>query len=86
MAADERIHEEVLRGLAARGRARVSGTFRAAVFGANDGLVSNLVLGVTGGEASIAHPSVHTGWARGVDAPTRRPRAHDPRKFVDSIG
>jgi VIT1/CCC1 family predicted Fe2+/Mn2+ transporter len=51
MAADERIHEEVVRGLAARGRARVSGTFRAAVFGANDGLVSNLalVLGVSGG-------------------------------------
>ena len=54
MAADERIHEEVVRGLAARGRARVSGTFRAAVFGANDGLVSNLalVLGVSGGGAS----------------------------------
>ena len=53
MAADERIHEEVVRGLAARGRARVSGTFRAAVFGANDGLVSNLalVLGVSGGGA-----------------------------------
>ncbi|GJF03242.1 hypothetical protein PSD17_22020 [Pseudonocardia sp. D17] len=50
MAADERIHEEVLRGLAARGRARVSGSFRAAVFGANDGLVSNLalVLGIAG--------------------------------------
>ena len=49
MAADERIHEEVVRGLAARGRARLSGTFRAAVFGANDGLVSNLslVLGVS---------------------------------------
>ena len=49
MAADERIHEEVVRGLAARGRSRLSGTFRAAVFGANDGLVSNLalVLGVT---------------------------------------
>jgi len=56
MAADERIHEEVVRGLAARGRARVSGTFRAAVFGANDGLVSNLalVLGVIGGGASSA--------------------------------
>jgi VIT1/CCC1 family predicted Fe2+/Mn2+ transporter len=56
MAADERIHEEVVRGLAVRGRARVSGTFRAAVFGANDGLVSNLslVLGVTGGGASTA--------------------------------
>ena len=54
MAADERVHEEVVRGLAVRGRARVSGTFRAAVFGANDGLVSNLslVLGVTGGGAS----------------------------------
>lgn len=51
MAADERVHGEVVRGLAARGRARVSGTFRAAVFGANDGLVSNLslVLGVSGG-------------------------------------
>ncbi len=44
MAADERIHEEVLRGLATRGRNRLSGTFRAAVFGANDGLVSNLAL------------------------------------------
>ena len=49
MAADELIHEEVVRGLAARGRSRLSGTFRAAVFGANDGLVSNLalVLGVS---------------------------------------
>ena len=58
MAADERIHEEVVRGLAARGRARVSGSFRAAVFGANDGLVSNLalVLGVSGGGA--AHSTV----------------------------
>ena len=56
MAADERIHEEVVRGLAARGRARVSGTFRAAVFGANDGLVSNLslVLGVIGGGAGTS--------------------------------
>ncbi len=44
MAADERIHHEVVRGLAARGRRRLSGTFRAAVFGANDGLVSNLAL------------------------------------------
>ncbi|WP_256842532.1 VIT1/CCC1 transporter family protein [Ornithinimicrobium cryptoxanthini] len=44
MAADEKIHEEVLRGLAARGRARMTGNFRAAVFGANDGLVSNLAL------------------------------------------
>lgn len=44
MIADERIHEEVVRGLAERGRNRLSGTFRAAVFGANDGLVSNLAL------------------------------------------
>lgn len=44
MAADESIHEEVVRGLAARGRQRLSGTFRAAVFGVNDGLVSNLAL------------------------------------------
>ena len=46
---------EVLRGLAARGRERLSGTFRAAVFGANDGLVSNLALvlgiGATGVDA-----------------------------------
>lgn len=51
MAADEKVHEEVLRGLAARGRAQVSGTFRAVVFGMNDGLVSNLalILGVSGG-------------------------------------
>ena len=49
MAADERIHGEVVRGLATRGRNRLSGTFRAAVFGANDGLVSNLslVLGIS---------------------------------------
>ena len=54
MAADERIHEEVVRGLAARGRNRMSGQFRAAVFGANDGLVSNLalVLGVGASGAS----------------------------------
>jgi len=55
MAADERIHGEVLRGLAARGRERLAGTFRAAVFGANDGLVSNLALvlgiGATGVDA-----------------------------------
>jgi VIT1/CCC1 family predicted Fe2+/Mn2+ transporter len=54
MAADEQIHEEVVRALAARGRARVSGSFRAAVFGINDGLVSNLalVLGVAAGGLS----------------------------------
>ena len=57
MAADERIHDEVVRGLAARGRDRLAGTFRAAVFGANDGLVSNLALvlgiGATGVPASV---------------------------------
>ncbi|WIK64303.1 VIT1/CCC1 transporter family protein [Gleimia hominis] len=44
IAADEHIHGEVVRGLAERSRERLSGTFRAAVFGANDGLVSNLAL------------------------------------------
>jgi hypothetical protein len=44
MAADEQIHVEVVRALATRGRNRLSGSFRAAVFGANDGLVSNLSL------------------------------------------
>lgn len=57
MAADELIHEEVVRGLAIRGRNRMSGNFRAAVFGANDGLVSNLALvlgiGATGVSASV---------------------------------
>ena len=57
MAADEKIHHEVVRGLAARGRRRLSGTFRAAVFGANDGLVSNLALvmgiGATGVAAAV---------------------------------
>lgn len=57
MAADERIHAEVVRGLAVRGRNRLAGSFRAAVFGANDGLVSNLalVIGVAaaGTESSV---------------------------------
>jgi VIT1/CCC1 family predicted Fe2+/Mn2+ transporter len=44
MRADEKIHYEVVRGLASQGRRRLSGSFRAAVFGANDGLVSNLAL------------------------------------------
>ncbi|MGT2427033.1 VIT1/CCC1 transporter family protein [Amnibacterium kyonggiense] len=57
MAADERIHEEVVRSLAMRGRARISGTFRAAVFGANDGLVSNLAL-VLGVGAAGAQPAL----------------------------
>ena len=59
MAADEHIHEEVVRALAAHGRRSLSGTFRAAVFGANDGLVSNLlVLGVTAAECPT-RPSGH---------------------------
>ncbi len=54
MAADERVHHEVVRGLAARGRRRLSGTFRAAVFGANDGLVSNLALVMGIGATGVA--------------------------------
>ncbi|MCT1607720.1 VIT1/CCC1 transporter family protein [Nesterenkonia massiliensis] len=57
MAADEEIHEEVIRALAARGREKLSGGFRAAVFGANDGLVSNFALimgmGGTGVSATV---------------------------------
>jgi VIT1/CCC1 family predicted Fe2+/Mn2+ transporter len=54
MAADERVHALVVAGLAQRHRARASGWFRAAVFGANDGLVSNfsLVLGMAGAGSS----------------------------------
>ncbi|MEX1078061.1 MAG: VIT1/CCC1 transporter family protein [Homoserinimonas sp.] len=58
MAADEQIHEEVVRGLAARGRARLSGMFRAAVFGANDGLVSNLALVMGIGATGVATPII----------------------------
>lgn len=58
MAADEQIHEEVVRGLATRGRNRLSGTFRAAVFGANDGLVSNLALVLGIGASGAATSSV----------------------------
>lgn len=57
MVADERIHAEVVRSLAARGRAQLSGGFRAAVFGMNDGLVSNLALvlgiGATGVSTAV---------------------------------
>lgn len=57
MAADEKVHGEVVRALATRGRAKLSGSFRAAVFGMNDGLVSNLALimgiGATGVENGI---------------------------------
>jgi vacuolar iron transporter family protein len=58
MAADEQIHEEVVRGLATRGRNRMSGTFRAAVFGANDGLVSNLALVLGIGASGASHAFV----------------------------
>lgn len=57
MAADELIHSEVVRNLAVHGRRKLSGTFRAAVFGANDGLVSNLAL-VMGIGATGVSPSV----------------------------
>ncbi len=64
MAADEQIHEEIVRGLAERGRNRLSGSFRAAVFGANDGLVSNLslILGV-GASGVSSHVILLTGVA-----------------------
>ena len=64
MAADERMHAEVVRALATRGRSRLSGTFRAAVFGANDGLVSNLslVLGISASGVSN-HTVLVTGLA-----------------------
>ena len=58
MAADELIHEEVIRGLAGRGRLRLSGSFRAAVFGANDGLVSNLALVLGVGGAGVGGPTI----------------------------
>jgi VIT1/CCC1 family predicted Fe2+/Mn2+ transporter len=58
MAADERIHGEVVRGLAARGRMRAAGGFRAAVFGANDGLVSNLALVIGVGATGVPLPTV----------------------------
>jgi VIT1/CCC1 family predicted Fe2+/Mn2+ transporter len=54
MAADEQIHAEVVKALAARGRMRLSGSFRAAVFGANDGLVSNLALVLGVGASGVA--------------------------------
>ena len=57
MRADEKVHHEVVRGLAMRSRTRMSGMFRAAVFGANDGLVSNLAL-VLGVGATGVSPSI----------------------------
>ncbi len=58
MAADELIHGEVVRALADRGRRRLSGSFRAAVFGANDGLVSNLALVLGVGGAGLAQGTI----------------------------
>lgn len=57
MAADEAIHEEIIRALSTSGREKLSGNFRAAVFGANDGLVSNAALimgiGASGADSSM---------------------------------
>ena len=57
MAADEAVHEEIVRALATNGREKLSGNFRAAVFGANDGLVSNVAL-IMGIGASGASPQM----------------------------
>jgi len=53
MAADERIHGEVVRALASAKRLALAGGFRAAVFGMNDGLVSNLALVLGVGAAGL---------------------------------
>ena len=66
MAADERIHGEVVRALAARGRSRLSGSFRAAVFGANDGLVSNLALVLGISASGVSNHTVLVTGAAGV--------------------
>ncbi|WP_371152945.1 VIT1/CCC1 transporter family protein [Buchananella felis] len=58
MVADERVHGEVVRSLAQRGRQQMSGTFRAAIFGANDGLVSNLALVLGIGATGVATSTV----------------------------
>ncbi|WP_182353319.1 VIT1/CCC1 transporter family protein [Flaviflexus huanghaiensis] len=58
MAADEAVHAEVIRSLATRGRNSMSGTFRAAVFGANDGLVSNLALVIGVAAAGVPNSTV----------------------------
>lgn len=58
MAADERIHMEVVRALASRGRDQLSGSFRAAVFGANDGLVSNLALVLGVGATGVSSATI----------------------------
>lgn len=58
MAADEKVHSEVVRALAMKSRSRLSGNFRAAVFGANDGLVSNLALVLGVGAAGLSSQQV----------------------------
>lgn len=54
MAADERVHAELVARLSPAWRSRASGSMRAAVFGMNDGLVSNLslVMGMAGAQAT----------------------------------
>jgi VIT1/CCC1 family predicted Fe2+/Mn2+ transporter len=54
MAADERVHAHLVSSLAPDWRSRAATSIRAAVFGINDGLVSNLslVMGMAGGKAS----------------------------------
>lgn len=99
MAADEKIHHEVVRGLAARGRRRLSGTFRAAVFGANDGLVSNLALvlgiGATGvnagfvlfsGIAGLLAGALSMGAGEFVSVRSQREllEATEPNNFADT--
>lgn len=100
MAADEKIHYEVVRGLAARGRRRLSGTFRAAVFGANDGLVSNLALvmgiGATGvapqfvlfsGMAGLLAGALSMGAGEFVSVRSQREllAATEPNDFADDV-
>ena len=51
MAAEERVHAELVAGLSPARRSRAAGSIRAAVFGLNDGLVSNLARHGDGGRA-----------------------------------
>jgi len=100
MAADEKVHQEVVRGLAARGRRQLSGGFRAAVFGANDGLVSNLALvmgiGATGassqfvlfsGIAGLLAGALSMGAGEYVSVRSQREmlEATQPGEFADGI-
>lgn len=54
LSADERVHAHLIASLAPAWRAQAASSVRAAVFGVNDGLVSNLslVMGMAGGNAS----------------------------------